>query len=196
MNEWKTPCSKHGVYGNKKGFHLIANHIMTNPLQPPAGKRKLHSLKIDMTPMVDLGFLLITFFIFTTTMAEPKIIKLIMPAHGKPIPVKESRTLTALLDKDKLYIYNGEWKAAQLSNTILQTNYDVAKGVGKFIRQKQKELEAKGDGNGLVFIIKALPSSSYQNLVAALDEVLINDLQYYAVADATKEEKAFAENKH
>lgn len=114
-------------------------------IQPQASssKRKLHSLKIDMTPMVDLGFLLITFFIFTTSMAEPKIMKLMMPANGEPTPVKQSKTVTALLDKDKVYLYNGEWKEAQATNSILESNYDVKTGFGNFIRQK-KTVGSKG----------------------------------------------------
>lgn len=149
-----------------------------------------------MTPMVDLGFLLITFFIFTTSMAEPKIMKLMMPANGEPIPVKESKTITALLDKDKVYLYNGEWKDALATNSILESNYDVKTGLGNFIRQKQKQLEAMSEKEGLVFIIKPLPASSYQNLITALDEVLINNLHYYAVVDITADEIKFAERKH
>ena len=166
-------------------------------IQPQSGspKRKLHSLKLDMTPMVDLGFLLITFFIFTTSMAEPNITKLIMPANGEPAPVKESKTITALLDKDKVYLYKGRWEDAQAMNTIVESNYDVKAGFGNFIRQKQKAPEQAAQKDDLVFIIKPLPSASYQNIIAALDEVLINNLRYYALVDATAGEKKFAEEK-
>src|SRR4028119_1951840 len=98
--------------------------------QSGSPKRNLHSLKVDMTPMVDLGFLLITFFIFTTSMAEPNITKLIMPANGEPAPVKESKTITVLLDKDKVYLYKGRWEDAQAMNTIIESNYDVKAGFG------------------------------------------------------------------
>jgi biopolymer transport protein ExbD len=96
----------------------------TQPLPAP-GKRKLHSVKIDMTPMVDLGFLLITFFIFTTSMAEPKITKLLMPKDGRETNVPQSKALTVLLDKNKVYVYAGQWKDAIASNAVVQTTYDV-----------------------------------------------------------------------
>ena len=50
--------------------------------QSKNNKRIHKNPKIDMTPMVDLGFLLITFFIFTTSMAEPKAMNLIVPDDG------------------------------------------------------------------------------------------------------------------
>lgn len=148
-----------------------------------------------MTPMVDLGFLLITFFIFTTSMAEPKITRLIMPANGEPTPVKQSKTITVLLDKDKVYLYDGEWTEAQEKNTILESGYDVKTGFGNFIRKKQAQLDTKSEKEGLVFIIKPLPSSSYQNVIAALDEVQINNLQHYAIVDALNDEKKFVKSR-
>ncbi|HVF80326.1 MAG TPA: biopolymer transporter ExbD [Flavisolibacter sp.] len=160
-----------------------------------SSKRKLLPLRIDMTPMVDLGFLLITFFILTTSMAEPNTIKLVMPANGKPTPVKKSKTLTALLDRDKVYLYQGEWKQAEVTNTILESDYNIRTGFGNFIRLKQKQMEAKGEKEDLLLIIKPLPSSSYQNIITALDEVLLNNLHHYAVVDVTEAEKKFVSTK-
>ena len=71
-----------------------------------------HNLKIDMTPMVDLGFLLITFFVITTELAKPTAMDLFMPKDGKPMPLGKSNALTVLLDQDKLYYYHGEWNDA------------------------------------------------------------------------------------
>ena len=64
------------------------------------GKLKMHKKppRIDMTPMVDLAFLLITFFIFTTAMSEKKAMKLFMPTEkGRPTSLGESKVLTVLL---------------------------------------------------------------------------------------------------
>jgi biopolymer transport protein ExbD len=91
---------------------------------PKTTKRKVHHfLRIDMTPMVDLGFLLITFFIFTTTMSDKKAMRLIMPVgEGEPMPVKESEVLTILLgQKNNVYAYEGKFADALHNNKIIAT---------------------------------------------------------------------------
>ncbi len=82
--------------------------------------------------MVDLGFLLITFFIFTTSMAESKGLKLYMPVdkgvNGSNLPA--SKALTVLLaGGDSIYYYHGQWEEAIASNKILLTNYNLQNGL-------------------------------------------------------------------
>lgn len=145
-----------------------------------------------MTPMVDLGFLLITFFIFTATLSQPSVTRLIMPKNGSGTPVPQSKTLTLLLDKDKAFAYEGFWQEAFSHRQIVTTNYDVQTGMGSRIRQKQKALASKDE---VIVLIKPLPSSSYQNIIAALDEMQINGVKKYAFVDATAEEKQFAQSR-
>ena len=161
-------------------------------------KRILHSsLRIDMTPMVDLGFLLITFFIFTTTMSEKKAMKLFMPADGPSSLLGESKALTVLLGQNnKVYAYEGKFEDAVKQNKIIPTNYNESDGIGNLIRQKQKQLQQtdKKDGrNGLVFLIKPTVQSSYKNVIDALDETMINDVKKYMVVDVSSDEKSFIE---
>lgn len=162
----------------------------------PKGKKnrvQKAQLKIDMTPMVDLGFLLITFFIFTTSMSEPAVTKLYMPADGAPGTLSEEAALTVLLaGKDSVYYYHGKLEEALKRNELNFTNY-VRKGLGNIIRKKQKSLGNKR--NELMLLIKPLETSSYSNLMNALDEVMINDVKKYAIVDVTDQEKSFVQKR-
>src|SRR5262249_31264869 len=79
---------------------------------PGVKKAKKLSTRVDMTPMVDLGFLLITFFIFTATLSSPTTMNLNMPKDTKKedeTKVKQSGALTILLGKDnEVFYYEGE----------------------------------------------------------------------------------------
>ena len=151
-----------------------------------------------MTPMVDLGFLLITFFVFTTTMSTPKATDLFMPKddsiHSQPLP--SSLALSLLLDdNDKVYYYNGNFKEAANANKIYETNYSTFGGIGKIIRQKQKDIDASGkfaDGKkGLMLLIKPTSGSVYKNVIDALDEAVINDVRKYAIIEPGTDELQF-----
>src|ERR1700733_5385889 len=81
---------------------------------PGVKKSKKLSTRVDLTPMVDLGFLLITFFMYTTTLAKPKTMEINMPYKDPNMKiedqtkVKESTALTVLLSRDhRIYYYKG-----------------------------------------------------------------------------------------
>jgi len=163
---------------------------------------KKQLLRIDMTPMVDLGFLLITFFVFTTTMSMPKATDLFMPKDSitDSMPLPKSLALTMLLDdNNKIYYYHGDFSDALKANEIFETNYSTYAGMGEVIRQKQKDLEASKkfpDGKkGLMLIIKPTSKSVYKNVVDALDEAVINDVRKYAIVEPVKEEIDFIKTK-
>jgi len=155
-------------------------------------KRRLHpSLRIDMTPMVDLGFLLITFFILTTTLSDQSVMKLYMPHDGDPTPQKKSKVLTVLLgNNNKIYAYEGAFEEAKKENRIIATSYNEAAGIGELIRKKQRQLEGRTkDGKEtLVYLIKPTKGSNYRNIVDALDEATINGVKKYMLVDASAEE--------
>lgn len=150
-----------------------------------------------MTPMVDLGFLLITFFVFTTTMSTPKAADLFMPKETDDVidmqNVADGLALTVLLSNDdKIYYYHGDMKKAMQTNEVFETNFSTYEGLGKIIRQKQKDIDATAkfsDGHrGMMMIIKPTSSSVYKNIIDALDEVMINDVRKYAIVEPTTEE--------
>ena len=169
------------------------NRLMAQILPLPVGKSntKLHSVKIDMTPMVDLGFLLITFFIFTSSLTEPTVTKLTMPAKEGTQDVQSKTLLTLLVDKQKVIVYPGGWDEAKATNQVRQSTYDLHSGVGSLIRAKQQLLESTGRRDELMVAIKPTTSASYQDVINALDEMHINDVKRYGIMKITEEETAY-----
>ncbi len=148
---------------------------------PGVKKSKKLSTRVDLTPMVDLGFLLITFFIFTTTMAQPTAMNLNMPKDtDKPDEinkVKESGSLTLMLGKGNvIYYYFGRDPA-----TMQTTGY---KDVRKIILDKKKSTPV----DDLFIIIKPDKDATYKNAVDILDEMTINDIPRYAMVNPTPDE--------
>ena len=158
---------------------------------------KKQLLRIDMTPMVDLGFLLITFFVFTTTISTPTMTDLYMPKDSPDsTKLTNDLALTLLLDdNNKIYYYNGIFDNAASKNEIFETSYSTYAGIGKIIRQKQKDLDAGGkfqDGKrGMMLLIKPSSQSVYKNIIDALDEVVINDVKKYAIMEPNADEIKF-----
>ena len=148
---------------------------------PGVKKSKKLSTRVDLTPMVDLGFLLITFFIFTTTMAQPTAMNLNMPKDKeKPDEinkVKESGSLTLMLGKGNvIYYYFGRDPA-----TMQTTGY---KDVRKIILDKKKSTPV----DDLYIIIKPDKDATYKNAVDILDEMTINDINRFSMVDPTPDE--------
>ncbi|MEO9004014.1 MAG: biopolymer transporter ExbD [Ginsengibacter sp.] len=148
---------------------------------PGVKKSKKQSTRVDLTPMVDLGFLLITFFIFTTTVSEPTSMNLNMPKDTKDqdqvTKVKESGSLTLMLGKaNVIYYYYGDDPA-----TMQTTGY---KDVRKLILEKKRTTPAED----LFIIIKPDKDATYKNAVDILDEMDINDIGRYAMVDPTPDE--------
>jgi biopolymer transport protein ExbD len=156
---------------------------------PGVKKSKKLSTRVDLTPMVDLGFLLITFFIFTTTMSQPTAMKLILPKDTeKPEEqnkVKESGALTLMLGKDNtIFYYEGE--LAPDGSNFKSTSF---KGVRDVIIDKKKNTNPED----FVVIIKPGPNATYKNTVDILDEMAINEVKRYAMVDLFDVERQLME---
>lgn len=160
--------------------------------KPGVRRGKKLSTRVDLTPMVDLGFLLITFFIFTTTMSTPRVMKVVMPIDdfGNRLPIPASKTLTAIpIDSNEVFYYHGLMEEALKNNQFGICGYDLKTGIGSIIRDKQANLEISRIGKKeLILVIKPGPSSTFQNTTDMLDEVLINEVKYHSLTDLQKEE--------
>ncbi len=151
---------------------------------PGVKKSKKLSTRVDLTPMVDLGFLLITFFIFTTTMSQPTAMKLNLPKDtDKPDEqnkLKESAAFTVMPAKDdKVYYYEG------LDPSKIQASD------WKTIRDAILDKKRRTDPNDFMVIIKPDADATYKNTVDMLDEMKIDDVKRYALVDITPVEYSF-----
>jgi biopolymer transport protein ExbD len=154
---------------------------------PGVKKGKKLSTRVDLTPMVDLGFLLITFFIFTTTMSQPTAMKLILPDNkAKPEEqnkAKASGALTILLGKDNnVFYYEGQLQPN--ASNFKATNF-------KEIRDEIIHKKQTTDTADLVIVIKPNDESTYRNVIDILDEMAINVIKRYALVDISPEEDYF-----
>ena len=184
---------------------------------PGVKKAKKLSTRVDMTPMVDLGFLLITFFIFTATMSTPNTTKLNMPKKDedqtKQMEVVKSGLLTILLGKDNVYYYDGELLPD--GSNFMTSSFPTAEnpGIRKVIQDKRAQVIAAhthneackkiwndndGDQNScldrdLVVVIKPDDNAKYGKSVDILDEMNINGVQRYALIEISEPEKTVLE---
>lgn len=160
------------------------------------GRRKPQPPRIDFTPMVDLGFLLITFFIFTTTMAKPKTMELNMPATtGDHTPVAEESVITVMPVKGhRIVWYEGmpaESKLKICSNSALR---QVLMNKKKQVADLPATFSARA--HKLYVVIKPNSDCTYADVVHVLDEMNIVDVPYYSLNDITPEEKEMISKKY
>jgi biopolymer transport protein ExbD len=145
-------------------------------------RSKKSSTRIDMTPMVDLAFLLLTFFILTTTLSKPQTMEINMPEKPKPEDkqpeVNEKKVLTLVLGaNDKVYWYVG------ITEPVAK-KVDFSKdGIRKVLIEKKSEIR------DLIVLIKAMDEAKYKNMVDIIDEITITNIQRFAIVDITPADK-------
>ncbi len=152
---------------------------------PRAGKKpraRKHNFRLDMTPMVDLAFLLLTFFMLTTTFAKPHVMQLTMPVKdpNHPTDIRQSRALTIVLGSaHRVYYYVGLPAPADASVPVptLHTTDFGAHGIRQVLLARRRQQP------GLVVLIKAGPHAKYQDMVDILDEMNSTAQPKYAITE-------------
>jgi biopolymer transport protein ExbD len=152
----------------------MENNKQIGRKQARDARDKKEDIDIDMNPMVDLAFLLLTFFMLTTTLSRPHAMELVLPANDNqevetPMAIKESKTLTLVPgSKDKLYYYQGITNA-QMKELSLD---------GSDLKALLSELKAQTPD--LMVFIKPHPDCTYGNVVQLLDDLNTSELTRYA----------------
>jgi biopolymer transport protein ExbD len=145
-------------------------------------KSKKQSTRVDLTPMVDLGFLLITFFIFATTLTTPKAVKFRVPNdevdEKDKMKMSEQAAMTTLIgpDENKVYFYTGTAPDDQANGIKLMSIPELRKAI---IAHK-KTLPSLNVPDSLANLsLKMLPGARYGTFMDVYDEVAINDIRNY-----------------
>ena len=135
--------------------------------------------KPDLTAIADLGFLLITFLMLASSMAQPKTMQILQPDNDGSFSYPESLTAAIVLEVNEV-IYTYSFPDGMLFTDSLKMDimdYSTS-GLRSFIQRRQSEVEIlKGNRDKLFDIIKPMPGSSYKNMVDVLDEMLINNVK-------------------
>ncbi len=180
---------------------------------------KKGSTRIDMTPMVDLAFLLLTFFILATTLSKPKTMEIVYPKKDNKeiektkIDYRLANTILLGEKDDQVYYYPGKFKT---DTTVLEP-IDLSKdGLRKLLLDKNKTVndkvvqlesqllkrqindstfkslrgKAKGDTLAPFFIVKTVDKTKYKTVIDVIDEMNIANAGKYAVIDMADAEKA------
>lgn len=146
------------------------------------------STRVDLTAMVDLGFLLITFFVFTSTMSQAKAMNLNIPNDKSSTfdPVCETCAVTVVLGKEnRLYYYEGIDANAQYKTTDWS-----AAGIRDILMQKKKNVLALRHKDDCILIIKPSGKATFKNLIDVIDEASICCIKRYYITELNAKDKA------
>lgn len=151
--------------------------------QKHAGKKKKKriAIRIDMTPMVDVAFLLLTFFMLTTTMNKPQTMEINLPPAETKAEVAESNLLTLRITNDFRIFWN---IGIEKPTTVEGTNKkEKLIALGKLLRDRNRA------NPKLITLIKVDGKAKYVDMVDVMDELNINDITRFSIAPMLDEDQ-------
>lgn len=181
-------------------------------------RAKKHGAHIDMTPMVDLGFLLLTFFVLTSQFSKPKTMEINMPVKPKDTTnttkIDDETALTLMLTEkeEKIYYYYGKFKPETsilkvtdfskegVRKVFMKRNETVIKQINELKEKlgkgqiadttyKRLAMGVKGDKKAVFVIVKADEKAKYKSVIDVIDELNVADIGKYALVDLSPAEK-------
>jgi biopolymer transport protein ExbD len=167
-------------------YFNLKNNDMAADIQPAVGRKKRLVPRVDLTPLVDLAFLLITFFVFTTTLSTPTALTTILPADSTDstrIPASGAVTLIA---GSNCLLYQVPGMSG--FDTLQYQNPDSLRS--KLLSLRQQLIALSGNDDKLFVTIKPAPQSQLQHVVQLFDEMQICQVRRYALTDLNEPETA------
>lgn len=155
--------------------------------------------RVDLTAMVDLAFLLITFFMLTTSLNKPQAMDVAMPDKNKDwaeqnpeIEIADNRSITLLLGSDdKIAWYYGQLSSPITPPTVVDYSNE---GIRKVLMDMKTQVPRVAGGKDLIVVIRPSDRSVHRNLVDILDEMKIVDVKRYMISKIKPEEVAVLES--
>ncbi len=166
------------------------------PKKTKKGKKapKRVGFSLDMTPMVDVAFLLLTFFMLTTTFSKPKTMEINLPAEKNDqtqVEVAESNVLTVrIMEGDKAY-WNIGFKppeAIELYESDGSAKPSISPKFRKMLRDNRERIRQEVGEDVMVLVLKLDKKAKYRNLVDVIDELNISNppIKRFSIADFTE----------
>ena len=137
-------------------------------------KKRRIGIRIDMTPMVDVAFLLLTFFMLTTTFSKPQSMEINLPPSETKVEVAESNLLTLRVMEDGTIYWNMGIEAPQKI---------AFNDLRKFLSTKNQE------NPKLITLVKVDRKSKYHMMVDVLDEINLADVKRFSLAPMLDQDK-------
>ena len=151
-------------------------------------------IKVDMTPMVDLGFLLITFFMFTSNFSKPHVMDLSYPPKAPIVNdnvIDFKNQITFIIgENNRVFYYQSEVQNLN-KNTLHETSFE-GNSISKVISSYKKAAPKK---ENFTIIIKPTEDTNYKNFVDMLDNMAITKSELYGIAEIKDVEKKVYEEK-
>jgi biopolymer transport protein ExbD len=170
--------------------------VITNEKQGGKSRQRKKRIGIDMTPMVDLGFLLITFFMFTTNFTKPNVMDLGLPAKDpNPAPfndkvIDQRNQITFIIGENNRIFYHQSNEKDLTEAGLKETDYNGL-NVSKIISEAYEKAPKK---EIFTIIVKPTDDANYKNFVDMMDNISISKKDRYGISDIKPWEKKVYEN--
>jgi biopolymer transport protein ExbD len=173
-------------------------------------------IKLDMTPMVDLAFLLLTFFVLSATFSKPSTMEVVYPAQPKDSTTDKIKNgITFLVSEDKLYYYEGEFKPQTTQLKSLQkgtlSSYlsEKCDSINRLMASTEEHFRQLGKHDSIIrkeilvikklkenptFLVKADEKASYKNMVDVIDEINHQSAGKYVICELNQAEYRLMSN--
>ncbi|MCK9409925.1 MAG: biopolymer transporter ExbD [Bacteriovoracaceae bacterium] len=144
-------------------------------------KRKRIAVRVDMTPMVDVAFLLLTFFMLTTSMSKPQTMEINLPPADQNAEVAASNLMTLRITDDFRIFWNiGEEKPTTVDGA---NKKERLINLGKLLKDRNRA------NPKLITLIKVDGKAKYIDMVDVMDELNINEISRFSLAPMKDEDK-------